>query len=93
MSENVIENEDGLKIRKLTDLRPTAAEEYQEAMLHRVDYFAKKKQDSTFNSFVDNAVVTSLKVLLEAKVQADKVLGDNRKKVQNIIEKIVLLGL
>ncbi|MEJ2248421.1 MAG: hypothetical protein P8Y70_00945 [Candidatus Lokiarchaeota archaeon] len=92
MSEKLVENEDGLKVRKLTELKPTAAEEYQNAMLHRVDYFAKSK-DSTFNNFVENAVVTSLKVLLEAKVQADKVLGENKEKVQNIIEKILFFGL
>ena len=82
----------GMKIRKLTELRPSAAEEYQEAMLHRVDYFSQKRE-SKFNSFVENAVVTGLKTLLDVKVKADELLGDNKEKLQNIVEKLLLFGL
>ena len=82
----------GMKIRKLTELKPTAAKEYQEAILHRVDYFSQKR-DSKFNSFVENTVVGTLKTLLDLKVKVDDVLGDNKEKVYDIVEKLLLLGL
>jgi len=84
--------ESGMKLRKLTELKPTAANEYQEAMLNRVDYFSKKR-DSTFNSFVENTVVGSLKVLLDIKVKVDEMLGDNKEKVHEMIDKLLLFGL
>ena len=82
----------GLKIRKLTELKPTAAEEYQESMVNRVDYFSKQR-DSTFNSFVENTIVNSLKILLDLKVKVDEMLGDNKEKVHDMIDKLLLLGL
>jgi len=84
--------ETGMKLRKLTELKPTAAEEYQEAMLNRVDYFSKQRE-STFNSFVENTVVGSLKVLLDLKVKFDEMLGDNKEKVHEMIDKLLLFGL
>ena len=82
----------GMKLRKLTELKPTAAQEYQEAILHRVDYFSQQR-DSKFNSFVENTVVGTLKTLLDLKVKVDDVLGDNKEKVYDIVEKLLLLGL
>ena len=88
-----IDPESGMKLRKLTELKPTAAEEYQEAMLNRVDYFSKKR-DSTFNSFVENTIVNSLKVLLDLKVKVEEMLGDdNKEKVHEMIDKLLLFGL
>lgn len=87
-----IDPESGMKLRKLTELKPTAAEEYQDAMLNRVDYFSKQR-DSTFNSFVENTIVNSLKVLLDIKVKVDEMLGDNKEKVHEMIDKLLLFGL
>ena len=82
----------GMKIRKLTELKPSAAQEYQEAILHRVDYFSQKR-DSSFNSFMENTIVNGLKTLLDIKVKVDDILGDNREKVQDMVEKLLLFGL
>ncbi len=90
--EEYIDTETGLKLRKLTELKPSAAKEYQDAILKRVDYFAQKK-DSSFNNFMENTVVSVLKGLLNFKVQADKMLGDNKEKVHDIVEKVLLFGL
>jgi len=87
-----IDPDSGLKIRKLTELKPTAAEEYQESMLKRVDHFSQQK-DSTFNNFIENTIVNSLKVLLDLKVKVDEALGDNKQKVYDIVEKLLLFGL
>lgn len=87
-----IDPDTGLKIRKLTELKPTAAEEYQESMVNRVDYFSKQR-DSTFNSFVENTIVNSLKILLDLKMKVDEMLGDNKEKVHDMIDKLLLLGL
>lgn len=88
-----IDPESGMKIRKLTELKPTAAEEYQEAMLNRVDYFSRQR-DSSFNSYVENTVVNSLKVLLDLKVKVEEMLGDdNKEKVHEMIDKLLLFGL
>jgi len=84
--------ETGMKLRKLTELKPTAAKEYQEAILNRVDYFSQKR-DSSFNSFVENTIVNGLKTLLDLKVKVDDVLGDNKEKVHDLVEKLLLFGL
>ncbi|MFW9898727.1 MAG: hypothetical protein ACFFDO_05645 [Candidatus Thorarchaeota archaeon] len=87
-----IDPDTGLKIRKLTELKPTAAEEYQESMLKRVDHFSQQR-DSTFNSFVENTIVSGLRILLDLKVKVDEALGDNKEKVYDIVEKLLLFGL
>ena len=88
-----IDPESGMKLRKLTELKPTAADEYQKAMLNRVDYFSRQR-DSTFNSFVENTIVNSLKVLLDLKVKVEEMLGDeNKEKVHEMIDKLLLFGL
>ncbi|MFO8019905.1 MAG: hypothetical protein R6U96_14870 [Promethearchaeia archaeon] len=92
--EAVVETEDGLKIRKLTELRPTAGQEYKEAMLNRVDYFSEKyKNESIFNSITENTIVKGMGTILKFKSKVDDVLGDNKEKVQNIIQKALLFGL
>lgn len=92
MSQEEVITEDGLKIRKLIDLKPTTAEEYKEAMLHRVEHFSKRK-DSVFNDFVENTIVQGLKSALELKVKLDEMLGDNKEKFHDLFEKVLLLGL
>ncbi|MFO7795011.1 MAG: hypothetical protein ACQERB_13965 [Promethearchaeati archaeon] len=92
MSQEEVVTKDGLKIRKLVDLKATTAEEYQEAMLHRVEHFSKRK-DSVFNDFVENTIVQGLKLALNAKVQVDKMLGENKEKIQEMLEKVLFLGL
>jgi len=82
----------GMKLRKLTELKPTAAQDYQESMLHRVDHFSQTR-DSVFNSFLENTLVNGLKALLDLKVKADDILGDNKEKVHDFVEKLLLLGL
>jgi hypothetical protein len=92
MSQEVIETEDGLKVRKLVDLRSTTAKEYQEAIVQRVDYFSKRK-DSVFNDMAENMIVQGLQFALKAKVQIDKLLAENKDKVHEVIEKLLFIGL
>ena len=87
-----IDPESGMKLRKLAELKPSAAQEYQESMLNRVDYFSKQRE-STFNSFVENTIVNSLKILLDLKVKLDEILGENKEKVHDMIDKLLLFGL
>ena len=87
-----IDPESGMKLRKLAELKPSAAQEYQESMLNRVDYFSKQRE-STFNSFVENTIVNSLKILLDLKVKVDEMLGDNKEKFHDMIDKLLLFGL
>ena len=90
MGEN--DPDTGLKIRKLTELKQNAAQEYQESMLKRVEHF-NQKRDSSFNSFVENTIVGGLKFLLDLKVKVDDMLGENKDKVYDAFEKLLLLGL
>lgn len=90
----IIETEDGLKLRKLTELRQSAGKAYQDAMLNRVDYFAEKNsKESIFNNFMENTVVKSLGTILDLKVKVDEMLGENKEKVQDVLEKIILFGI
>ena len=92
MSEEVITNKDGLKVRKLVDLKANTAKEYQEAMLHRVENFSKTK-NSPFNNFIENTIAKGLNLILNTKLKVDDILGDNKEKIQNVIEKVLLTGL
>ncbi len=87
-----IDPETGLKIRKLTELKQSAAAEYQESMLKRVEHFSQQR-DTTFNSFVENTVVGGLKFLLDLKIKLDDMLGENKDKVYDAVEKLLLFGL
>lgn len=91
----MVEEESEFKIRELIELDTTTAKEYEEAMLKRVDYFAKKNAEkSIFNNFIQNTVVKGLSTLLDVKVKIDESLGEeNLKKVNDIIDKVLLFGL
>jgi hypothetical protein len=95
MVDEVIETKDGLKLRKLVELKTSTAEEYQNAMLDRVEYFKKKNQQkSGFNSTIQNTVVQGLSTILDLKIQAEKALGEeNMKKVHDILDQFLLFGL
>lgn len=92
MSETII-NKDGLKLRKLTELRQTAGSEYQKAMLGRVDEFAEKSKNSIYNNFIENTVVKGLSTILDLKVKIDEMLGENKGKVHGMLEKLLLFGI
>jgi len=95
MVDEVIETKDGLKLRKLVELKTSTAEEYQEAMLDRVEYFKKQNEKkSIFNSTIQNTVVQTLSTVLDLKIQLEKSLGDdNMKKVHEFLDEFLLFGL
>ena len=95
MVDEVIETKDGLKLRKLVELKTNTAEEYQDAMLDRVEYFKKQNQNkSIFNSTIQNTVVQAMSTILDIKIQADKALGEeNLKKVHEFLDGILLFGI
>lgn len=89
------EEKPDLKVRELIELNTTTAKEYEEAMLTRVEYFAKKNAEkSIFNNFIQNTVVKGLSTILDLKVKIDESLGkENLKKVHDVIDQILLFGL
>jgi hypothetical protein len=95
MPDELVETKDGMKLRKLVELKTTTAEEYQKAMLDRVEYFKEKNQQkSQFNSFLQNTVVKAFSTLLDLKVNVDKALGEeNLKKVHEVLDNVLLFGL
>jgi hypothetical protein len=95
MVDELIETKDGLKLRKLVELKTTTADEYQDAMLDRVEYFKKQNQQkSIFNSSIQNTVVQGLSTVLDLKIQVEKALGEETtKKVQEFIDQFLLFGL
>jgi hypothetical protein len=95
MVDEVIETKDGLKLRKLVELKTTTADEYQDAMLDRVEYFKKQNQQkSIFNSSIQNSVVQGLSSVLDLKIQVEKALGEETtKKVREFIDQFLLFGL
>ena len=95
MVDEVIETKDGLKLRKLVELKTDMAQEYQDAMLDRVEYFKKQNQNkSIFNSTIQNTVVQSLSTVLDLKLQVEKALGEeSMKKVHDFLDEFLLFGL
>jgi hypothetical protein len=95
LPEEVVETKDGVKIRKLVELKTSTAEEYQEAMLNRVEYFKEKNQEkSQFNSFIQNTVVKAFSTLLSMKTKVDESLGEeNLKKVHEVLDNVLMFGL
>ena len=95
MTDNVIETNDGMKIRKLAELRTNTAKEYEDVMLSRVEEFKNKNAgSSSFNNTVQNTIVQAFSSLLDIKLQVDKVIGvDNLKKVHKVIDNLLLVGL
>ena len=75
MVDEVIETKDGLKLRKLVELKTETADEYQDAMLDRVEYFKKQNQQkSIFNSSIQNTVVQGLSAMLDLKIQVKRIM-------------------
>ena len=95
MVDEIIETKDGLKLRKLVELKTDTAEEYQKAMLDRVEYFKEKNlEKSQFNSTVQNTIIQAMGSLLDLKIQAEKALGEkNMKKVHEFLDNFLLFGL
>jgi len=82
MVDEVIETKDGLKLRKLVELKTSTAEEYQDAMLDRVEFFKNQnKNKSIFNSTIQNTVVQAMSTVLDLKIQLEKSLGLLAKKI------------
>ena len=95
MSTEFIETKDGVKVRKLVELKTSTAEEYQNAMLGRVEEFKQKNQQkSQFNSILQNTFFNTFGAILNLKVNIDKTLGEeNIKKLNDFIDSILLFGL
>ncbi len=95
MTDKVIETKDGMKIRKLAELRTTTAKEYEDAMLSRVEEFKDKNAErSQFNNTLQNTIVKTFSTILDLKLQVDKAIGEeNVKKVRKVIDDILLAGL
>ena len=95
MPEKFVEDKEGMKIRKLAELRTVTNKDYEEAMLRRVEEFKHAKgKDSQFNDFLQNTFFKAFSTALDLKLQVDKVLGeDNLKKLHKAIDDILLLGL
>ncbi|MFX0004464.1 MAG: hypothetical protein ACFFAA_14980 [Promethearchaeota archaeon] len=95
MPEEIVEDKDGMKIRKLAELRTSTAKDYEDAMLKRVEEFKDVKgEKSGFNNMLQNTFFKALSTALDLKVQVDKALGeDNLKKLRKTIDDILLLGL
>ncbi|MHA1884962.1 MAG: hypothetical protein ACW96S_07920 [Promethearchaeota archaeon] len=95
MSDELIEDNDGMKIRKLVELKTSTAKEYEEIMLDRVKEFKNKNAEkSVFNNLVQNTLVSTFGVLLDLKVKVDEVIGEeNLKKIHDILDSALLIGL
>ena len=95
MPEESVEDKEGMKIRKLVELRTDTAKEYEAAMLSRVNEFkVKNAGESQFNDVVQNTIVKAFSTILDIKLQVDKALGEeNLNKVRKVIDTLLLTGL
>ena len=95
MSDEFLETKDGMKIRKLTELRTSTAKEYEDVMLERVKEFKNKNAEkSIFNNFLQNTLVSGIGALMNLKLEVDKALGEETlNKVHKVIDDILLTGL
>jgi len=95
MPEEFVEDKDGMKIRKLVELRTNTSKEYEDVMLGRVEEFKdKNKEKSIYNNFIQNTIVSGIGSLLELKVNIEKSIGeDNLKTITDIVDKLLLFGL
>lgn len=84
-----IDPKTGMKIRKSTDLKSTAAAEYQDAMMKRVTELHSKDENQV-KATTENVIVKSLSALLDIKLKVDEMLGDNKDKLYKTIENILL---
>ena len=81
-------NADGLKVRKLTELRNTAGKENQDAMMKRVADLAV--EDNKYQGQIENLIIKGLSTLLDVKIKVDEMLGDNKQKLWKITENLLL---
>ena len=95
MSSEFIETKDGVKVRKLTELRTSTAKEYQDAMMGRVEEFKNRSSGSnSMENSLQNAIVKVLGSALDLKVRIDNAIGEeNLKKVHDFVENLLLFGL
>ena len=95
MPEEYVEDRDGMKIRKLAELRTVTDKTYEEAMIRRVDEFKEQKKDkSQFNDVIQNTFFKAFSTAFDLKIQVDKALGeDNLKKLHNSLDEFLLIGL
>jgi hypothetical protein len=83
-----IDPKTGLKLRKLTELKNTAAKDMQDAMMKRVDELAVK--DNKVKGQVENVIIKGLSALLDVKIKIDEMLGPNKDKLWKITENLLL---
>jgi hypothetical protein len=83
-----IDPKTGLKLRKLTELKNTAAKDMQDAMMKRVDELAVK--DNKVKGQVENIIIKGLSALLDVKIKVDEMLGSNKDKLWKITENLLL---
>jgi len=95
MPEETVDTKDGMKIRKLVELRTTTAKEYEDVMLSRVEEFKEQnKGNSQFNNAVQNTIVKAFSTLLDLKLEVEKAIGEETvKKAHKVIDDILLTGL
>jgi len=95
MTDEIIETKDGLKVRKLAELRTSTAKDLEDAMLKRVEYFKEENEKkSGFNSSLQNTFFKAFSSILDLKIGIDKALGEeNLKQVHKAIDSILLFGL
>ena len=88
-------SDEEFKVKEAVEVDLNAGQEYQEVMMKRVDYFAKKNAEkSVFNNFMQNTVVKSLSTILDLKVKIDNAIGEkNLKKVHDVLDELLLFGL
>jgi len=87
--------EEEFKVKELVELNTSAGEEYQKAMMKRVEYFAEKNaKNSIFNNIMQNTLIKGIGTLLDLKVKVDNAIGEeNLKKVHDFVDEILLFGL
>ena len=83
-----IDPETGLKVRKMTEFRNTAAQEYQDVMMKRVDELAVEKNKVA--GTLENLVIKGLSTILDVKIKVDEMLGDNKDKLWKVMENVLL---
>lgn len=95
MSEEIIKNQDGLKVRKLAKLNTSTAKDFEDAMLKRVEYFKEQNEKkSGFNSTLQDTFFKAFSSVLDLKIGLDKAIGaDNLKQIHKVIDEILLFGL
>ena len=95
MPEELVEDNEGMKIRKLVELKTDTAKEYEQVMLDRVEEFKNKNAEkSVFNNIIQNTLVSGIGTFMGLKVKIDEALGEeNVKKIHKILDSALLLGL